>query len=427
MVTRSPYSLGPIILAAMYPGLLMYRNIMASHIDRSGRTPELDGIRGLACLFVMVGHFFVDQFLPTPGTALSYVHRCLSLTTTGVDLFFVLSGFLLGGILFDNRGAPNLLNVFYVRRAARIFPVYFAWFVLWLVAVSFLANDARFLWVFRNPLPDWAYATYLQNFGMALRNDSGPAWLGITWSLAVEEQFYLILPALVLIVPRHALPWLVGALVMSAPILRAAIYHFYPDHPFAAYVLLPCRWDGLFLGVLGAWASRQAWWRRAVVTSLMRGLFICVLIGAIAAVRWWPSIDYPPFNVLWYSLVALAYAVVVVQATELPLLSAFLRMRALVALGGISYGAYLFHMAIAGLLHGYFRGDRPLLVDARSLTLSGTALVVTIALAWASYRFFEAPILRLGHRWKFARPQDASQGTVTRTLSTVFTPAPPLR
>ena len=111
------------------------------------RIKALDGVRGTACLLVLVGHYVYDPLVPELGTWLSYFQRLLAVSTTGVDLFFVLSGFLLGGIILDNLRAINLLRVFYVRRALRIFPLYFAWVFSYFAIVS-LCDGHRFkrLW-----------------------------------------------------------------------------------------------------------------------------------------------------------------------------------------------------------------------------------------------------------------------------------------
>jgi peptidoglycan/LPS O-acetylase OafA/YrhL len=91
----------------------------------ASRLPELDGVRGIAILMVLVWHYAVYEFQPEPGSIGAYALACLRLSWSGVDLFFVLSGFLIGGILIDNQQSNNYFKVFYVRRVCRIFPLYF--------------------------------------------------------------------------------------------------------------------------------------------------------------------------------------------------------------------------------------------------------------------------------------------------------------
>lgn len=101
------------------------------------RLPELDGIRALAILLVLYWHFGSNQFTPQLGRYTFYFYRAGSLCWSGVDLFFVLSGFLLGGILLDNRHAPNLFKVFYIRRFCRIFPLYYLWMGIFALVIAF--------------------------------------------------------------------------------------------------------------------------------------------------------------------------------------------------------------------------------------------------------------------------------------------------
>ena len=93
----------------------------------SGRIPELDGVRGLAIALVILCHYGAHQMTSTPGTALNFLHIALTFGWVGVDLFFVLSGFLIGGILMDHRDSPRYFSTFYLRRVCRIFPIYYLW------------------------------------------------------------------------------------------------------------------------------------------------------------------------------------------------------------------------------------------------------------------------------------------------------------
>jgi len=150
------------------------------------RISQLDGVRGVAILLVLVYHYFTCQIVAEPGTLLSYLNRATSLTWSGVDLFFVLSGFLIAGILLDHRDTANYFRVFYLRRACRILPLHVLLLGLF---VCFLATpmavSPRFEWVFGQPFPLVSYATFTQNILMGIRGDFGPHWLGVTWSLAV--------------------------------------------------------------------------------------------------------------------------------------------------------------------------------------------------------------------------------------------------
>ncbi len=171
------------------------------------RIPELDGLRGLAILLVLVWHF--GYLFASAGSSrwLYYVKDSMTMFWSGVDLFFVLSGFLIGGILLDARESPNYFKTFYTRRSFRIIPVYALLVVTFYVCVS-LGLPARIAGssaVFGATAPWYEYATFTQNIGYATGQPSQSLWLSTTWSLAVEEQFYLLLPAVVYFVPRRRL------------------------------------------------------------------------------------------------------------------------------------------------------------------------------------------------------------------------------
>lgn len=153
------------------------------------RIPELDGLRGLAILLVVLLHYVKDGVTGT-GIWYSLGLAPLRLAGTGVDLFFVLSGFLIGGILLDVKTTDTYYRTFYLRRFHRILPVYFLWLLLF--ACGLALADPRVKGMFNQALPIWSYPLFLQNFAMAVQGTFGAQWLMVTWSLAVEEQFYLL-------------------------------------------------------------------------------------------------------------------------------------------------------------------------------------------------------------------------------------------
>jgi peptidoglycan/LPS O-acetylase OafA/YrhL len=231
--------------------------------DLQPATPDpaqLDGLRGVAILSVLVWHFVGSGVAVTPGTTASYLRAAFRLSWTGVDLFFVLSGFLIGGILLDARDSRRYFRTFYVRRFCRILPLY------WLLLAAFAAA----LWLHAShgwfegspavdhPAPWWAYLTFTQNFYYAAGHFESNL-LALSWSLAVEEQFYLTLPPLVWLLPRRALAAVLCLAAGAAPLFRHWVYQSgaFPVPGNAAYVLPVCRMDALALGVLGALLVRS--------------------------------------------------------------------------------------------------------------------------------------------------------------------------
>ncbi len=218
--------------------------------------PDLDGLRAVAISLVLVAHF-VTLCLPFQP-----VRNLAQFGWVGVDLFFVIPGFLIGGILFDHRTATNYYRVFYLRRFLRIIPLY-ALLLLPMVGVLGLGLQSRFSGHGLEAL-SWGtvmlYLCFQQNLGNGLFFNT-PGYLGPAWSLAVEEQFYLLLPPLVRHLTKEQLLKLLIAAMVAAPLARAALFLILSDSTKAAgaaAVLLPCRWDALPAGVLVAYGVRQA-------------------------------------------------------------------------------------------------------------------------------------------------------------------------
>ena len=174
--------------------------VTVAELNSSTRIPALDGLRGIAILLVLIVHTISD-FHFDHHPVLTWLVRMSRLSWSGVDLFFVLSGFLIGGILLDARDSPNYFKTFYIRRAYRILPLYFVVLILaWLTFESGQLGWLRGAWaeLFSGRISWWTFFTFTQNIAMALIGPFiGRAGLSQTWSLAVEEQFYLTLPLVV--------------------------------------------------------------------------------------------------------------------------------------------------------------------------------------------------------------------------------------
>ena len=360
--------------------------------------PELDGIRGLAILLVLVWHYAVDQ---TWG---SWIARVGLLTWSGVDLFFVLSGFLLGSILIRHRGGERFYAAFYARRVCRIVPLYALLLVLYVLCVAWVRDPANpgHAWLFGRPMPFWTYATFTQNLAMAVTNTSGAHFLGITWSLAVEEQFYLVLPLLIAFAPLRALPWLLAALIMMAPVLRVVAAAYDLD----AFVLMPARMDSLLAGVLLACLLSEVSTRRWLEarTRFLKWLLAIFVLGFAIL-----TLERRALGVLDHTWLAGLYAVLIAIAVvdRSGAIPRWLRARWLVALGIVSYGVYLFHQAVSGLLHSAVFARPPRVDGVSSALLTLLALAMTLALAAAARRLIEAPAIGFGRRLGYRTPHAA--------------------
>ena len=367
-------------------------------INSGQRLPELDGVRGLAILLVLLWHYVQNQLASTPGEAFVLIRQSLGFAWSGVDLFFVLSGFLITGILLDNRDKANYFKVFYLRRSCRIFPLYYTWLLIFM-AMSYLgAGDIAFMHrlIHMDGIPVWSYLTYTQNIMMDVRHSAGPGWLAVTWSLAIEEQFYLVLPLLVRLIPVERLPYVFAWFIVSAVMLR------YTQPGLSAYINMPWRADSLITGALLAYALRLP----GVVKSLenhrhlVTVSLLMVFTGLVVA-------NYRGELVLGGPLTHLALAVLFgllllyVLSYRDSVLARAMRWRALAWLGTISYGVYLLHTSLSGLLHGLIRGARPAMADWQGAMVTLLALAATLLLAHISFIVFEKRFIHFGHRYKY--------------------------
>ena len=367
------------------------------------RIRELDGIRGIAILMVLVWHYFTCQDKTIPkGGVLSHLQLITVPFSAGVDLFFVLSGFLIGGIILDNHAKQGFLKVFWIRRACRILPVYFALLAACVLGAALL-DPKRFAWLFHELMPWWSYATFTQNLVMALKGSFGGHFLGITWSLAVEEQFYILAPLLILLAGERRFVRLLLPLALLAFLLRIA------SPGFHAFVLTFFRMDCLLLGVFVAAVSRHAALWSILLT--FRGVLL-TLFGGMVAVTW--LILYTSrlgvFQFSWYA-VLFALFVLVALLYRGSRVTAVLRSRFLCFWGSIAYGFYMVHQAVSGLLHGWLReGAAPALTDSRAVGVTVLALLVSILLASISLRTFERFFLDLGKRHSYGAPRKGGEG-----------------
>ncbi|HUA38319.1 MAG TPA: acyltransferase [Candidatus Sulfopaludibacter sp.] len=373
------------------------------------RIPELDGLRGVAILVVLVHHYLSGRIQPRDSPLVESLNRALALSWSGVDLFFVLSGFLIGGILLDQRNTENYFKTFYLRRICRIFPLYFLWLILFLFLDRVLSPSLlRQHWAadaFAPRYPNWAYAVFLQNFFIAKKQIFGPHWLGTIWSLAIEEQFYLIAPLLIRFLPLRKLPYALAAMIVVIPVLRLYSYLYHPA--IFVYVLLPYRADALLMGVACAYGIRQEFWRDWLQKhqSHLYPAFIVLLAGVIyLSKRGIDSRTSFEMVFLGYSWLPLFYTCVllIVITAKQGALAKVMRITLLRNLGIIAYGVFLMHLAMDALAHGLISGRDILAIN--NLTdglVTLFALLVTLLLATLSWHYFEKPIVRWGHSFAY--------------------------
>jgi len=370
---------------------------MTSGFRSATRVPELDGVRGIAIAAVMALHF-VGALTPTNVVEQAAV-KLSGYGIWGVDLFFVLSGFLITGILADTKSTPSYFRNFYVRRTLRIFPLYYAvLFLMFLVIprTSLGAADPSLLEARR--LQGWIWS-YLTNIYLGQGTTFSIPYVSHFWSLSIEEHFYLFWPFVVWRLSRdgamRACLWLGGIAVG----LRIAFLWTAPEllHP---QTLTFCRLDAL---CAGGWC---ALWVRgggdAPVRLAIRALKWTA--GTLVLLSLWHTVTpVAEFAIVplrtTAGVVMFAFAMVVICSPTLPrIASTLLGSRILTLLGKYSYGLYVYHGIVAYALH---HGLANKLYGALGITAFGAVAeaalgaLVSVVLAVLSYELFEVKFLAL--------------------------------
>jgi len=334
------------------------------------RISQLDAVRGLAVLLVLLHN--TDVY---PALHLQMISRN---GWMGVDLFFVLSGFLITGILVDTKTSEGFFRNFYARRCLRIWPLYYAALFFMFAIVPFLRpSEAQVVFAARSS-PWWAYPLFLQNFLVPVPT-AATGLLGVTWSLAIEEQFYLVWPLVVRFCSEAALRNIAIAVICCSPVLRL----FLSLHGVNIYSNTVCRLDGLMAGALLALVLRS-------LTFIPSKFVIHAWVAFLVSVPLALVIEF--FHARWigFSFVALASVSFVYLAlfSTQRWLRALLTNRFLVFTGTISYGIYLLQkipLDVAKALH---------FEQHQFLALPATA-AATYLLAIVSWYLLEKPFLKL--------------------------------
>ncbi len=353
------------------------------------RKLELDGMRGIAIILVLIWHYLACAARFSPDSIFARFAWLLNFTWSGVDLFFVLSGFLIVGILLEAKGSTHYFRVFYLRRACRIFPLYYLMVFTFLVLTKLNTFESE--WLFAKPMPLLSYLTFTQNFFMH-RQGFGAHWLGITWSLAIEEQFYLLIPVLVRYLSTRVLLRLFLATIFMAPVLRIVI------DGLGAYVFAFSRCDSILAGGTLAILLRD----EATLPLLkkhrdaVQKLFFLLLAGAIVLTGWNNDLGGAPHHFL-FSLLYVCFLLIPFVKPD-GLISAFLGNKVLIWFGMRSYGIFLFHQPVNGLVHHLFFQSGPTLTGLSSVLATFLSLAVLFLISEISFRYYESFFIGIGRR-----------------------------
>jgi peptidoglycan/LPS O-acetylase OafA/YrhL len=346
-----------------------------------GYIPQFDGLRGIAILGVFVAHSEFILSMPHAGF--------LEYGRVGVDLFFVLSGFLITGILLDSKNSPHYFRNFYARRSLRIWPLYYVVITIILLILPTVFGSTRGAGVRQFPL----FALYVQNWFFHLKT---PQAIWTTWSLAVEEQFYITWPLLVFLLGRRILPWVLMFAMGFSLALRIAGYEHHAPLEFIHNFTLS-RLDPIAIGSLSAWWLRSP----SCTRKRWRGLSYCAMVAGLCGVAVCRLLWHEQSIVVGYTFIALGFAgllgISLVADTKRSLFGKVIASRWLCYTGKISYGLYLVHLPLF-ILWGQFVHKRNLPLQSSIFgNLGSTAIQFALAflLATLSWRFFESPLLRL--------------------------------
>jgi len=381
--------------------------------EPGGHIPALDGVRGVAILLVLIFHLSVyGHGLAPSGLFIDRLYyRVAGTGWIGVDLFFVLSGFLITGILYDAKEGQHYFRNFYARRILRIFPLYYGALILFLVVLPWLRPDHSGL---RLMARDGAwYWSYLSNLQIA--RDGWPQFgaIGHFWSLAVEEQFYLVWPVIVLVLSRRQLQLASLACIVAALAVRVTLNA--EGNSTAAFVLMPARIDALAVGAYLAVTARgpeglQRLSRLAPTSAALLSLGFLVIFG----VRKGFAAYDPVVSTIGHTILACLFGAVLVLALTSARHAVIARVfdsSFLSFFGRYSYGIYVFHHPIL-----FFKpGIIPLAIVPslfgsqllRQLVFLVIATAVSVGIAFLSWHLFEKQFLKLKRLFPYRSSEKA--------------------
>ncbi|HLO84525.1 MAG TPA: acyltransferase [Nostocaceae cyanobacterium] len=393
-----------------------------------GYMPVLNGYRGIAILLVFLCHCVSDILGEPVNPLVSFYQKIMQFGWCGVDAFFVLSGFLITGILLDNRDKPNYFKNFYVRRIIRIFPVYYILLILFLGVIRPLTRsyeppndlDSFQIW----------YWFYLENLQWVWQGkfDIGP--ISHFWSLAVEEQFYLVYPLLIYLIPRKFLSHFLGILIVGVLLYRNWLLLTNPVNfqlTAGIYVNTFCRLDSLAIGSLIAlWMRSEImipWLVKiapiAMIVSSIGLMIIFVIQGGVTL--WTAGMDS-----IGFTLLAIFFGSLIVLSITKPqnsFLPRLLNWPPLQALGMISYGFYVYHcplgFTLIDIIYQYtekYIGKYFILCHLIAVFFFG---ILTLAVSLLSWYFLEQPFLKLKSYFTSKQEDNSNSRNYSEELSKI--------
>ena len=372
------------------------------------RLKELDGLRGIAIILVIALHTFGRANNFTQHPILLFITSLTSIGWVGVDIFFVLSGFLITSILLRTKEEKNYFKNFYVRRILRIFPLYYLGIAVILLFIPVL--DPDFAPEIPRALP--YLLLYQQNWMELISDVNFTQHLKVTWSLAVEEQFYLIWPAIVYFIRKETLLKISAGVILFSLLTRIPAVLLSNDinlvTKFFFYNTIT-RFEGLIMGGMLAIAFTWTNWKEQIRKIAMPVFLPAILTFIILFIGPFPQGSQPDYNYMALTmgrftiaaLFATALVAILVTYPETTMFRGFFRNKILTFFGKYSYSMYLFHVPVAIVLlevlwHTQLRGWK---MYSAYVVLTFGATVLISLLTW---RLLEKHMLNLKKYFEYS-------------------------
>jgi peptidoglycan/LPS O-acetylase OafA/YrhL len=346
---------------------------------------QLDSLRAIAVLMVIISHWFSKEH---------FLNRYTANGVNGVTLFFVLSGFLITGILLKSKhkveegsSIRKAFKVFYMRRSLRIFPVYYL--LLFVLLVLNLSSVRVSFW--------WHFF-YASNFYFWIK-DAFAGSLSHLWSLAVEEQFYLVWPAIILLVTRRFLTYVLLTGVLAGVLFRLVMVTDLSD---MGRLLMPGSLDSFCIGGLFAYGrSNMTSWYKYYLAKQQWFILLAFVLIVIVHLPAFRMLSIAQFSVIYFLFISIAFGILINRVSyniEIPFLKQILNNKGLLYIGKISYGIYLFHNFIPNFYGLSFSGIPSFFSIYLTQLLRLVVLLFLYSLSWF---LVEEPLLVLKHRFEY--------------------------
>jgi len=358
----------------------------------------LDGIRGWAIIFVMLYHFTIPFQQSIGLNSVDFIFaKFLQMGWVGVDLFFVMSGFLITNILLSTQSKPNYYKNFYVRRILRIFPLYYGMLLILLIVMPAISDSFASKTATMQANSFWFW-TYLVNWKVASLGTFADFQSGYMWSLAVEEQFYIVWPLIVHLF-RNNLIKASSVLLFTSLLLKIWLL-FYGASGTTIYTMTITHLDGLLLGSIFG----SLYFHKKITSSLITQVGYFAVFASIGCV----TLIITSGAFIFYSslvgsigvtFISIIFTYILLKAVRAEINTSLLTQPLVIKCGQLCYGLYLLHQPIAILVNEK-------LISSTSFVLNGSYIptvilsslicfVISLIVASVSYKLFELPLLKL--------------------------------